>query len=66
MPWQIVKENLGYYNHFFRHIRATHLTTDYGFSAQMLKKFFDWGSSNSADTYSHLDVEDLAKKLAGA
>ncbi len=61
--WQIVKEITGKFNHYFRHSRVTHLITIYGFSAQELKKFFGWASSKMADTYSHLDITDIAKKL---
>ena len=45
-------------------MRATHLTTDYGFSAQELRKFFGWATSTMADNYSHLNVEDIARKMA--
>ena len=62
--WQIVHDNTGYFNHFFRHIRATHLTTDYGFTAQQLRQFFGWASSSMADNYSHLNMEDIARKMS--
>ena len=61
--WQIVSKLTGQFNHFFRHSRVTHLITIYGFNAQELKKFFGWASSKMADSYSHLDITDLARKL---
>lgn len=62
--WQITKNKTGYFNHFFRHLRTTHLVTDYNFSAHELQKFFGWASSKMADAYAHLDVEDIARKMA--
>ena len=62
--WQIIKDNTGLFNHLFRHMRATHLTTDYGFSAQELKQFFGWASTTQADVYSHLSQIDIARKMA--
>jgi len=62
--WQIIDKHTGYFNHFFRHMRTTHLTVDYGFTAQELKKFFGWASSKMADSYSHLQVIDIAKKMS--
>ena len=61
--WQITNEEMGLYNHFFRHMRTTHLTSDYGFSGQELKHFFAWASSKTADSYTHLNLDDIARKM---
>lgn len=60
--YQILSE-VGMFNHYLRHIRLTHMVTDYDFTAAELKKFVNWSSSTSADSYVHLDVKDLIAKM---
>jgi len=62
--WKLIKRHTGHYNHFWRHLRATHLTTDYGLTGQELRHFFGWASSKMADNYSHLNVTDIARKMS--
>lgn len=44
--------------HFFRALRATHLSR-LGYSAQQLKHFFGWSSITPSDFYVGLNTEDL-------
>ncbi|MBW2969148.1 tyrosine-type recombinase/integrase [Candidatus Woesearchaeota archaeon] len=61
--YQIVQENTKMYPHFFRHLRNTHLVTEYNLNSQELKQYNGWKDSRPADTYTHLNYIDLAKKL---
>jgi len=58
-----IMNSIGLYNHYLRHLRLTHLATDYGFSGQELKHFVNWSSSNTADNYVHLNVDNLINKM---
>ena len=51
------------FNHYLRHLRLTHLVTDYNFSSMELKQFVNWGNSKSADSYIHLNVDNLINKM---
>lgn len=61
--WQILFDKTGFYNHYMRHIRTSHLITDYNFTAQELRVFFGWASSQMADAYSHLEMGHIARKM---
>jgi len=50
-------------NHYLRHCRATHLVTIYGFDSMRLVKYMGWTDARPADTYVHLNVDDLADKM---
>lgn len=60
-----IAENAGFYLHYLRHLRATHLAVHDGFNTEELKKFFGWTDANTATNYVHLDVRDLANKMRG-
>jgi len=49
--------------HLMRHLRLTHLTTDYGFSAGELKNLTGWSNTSPADSYIHLNWMDIARKM---
>lgn len=49
--------------HYLRHMRNTHLVVDYGFNAQELKQYNNWGTSSSADSYVHLNIDNLVTKF---
>lgn len=60
--WRIVRKHFPeerLFPHYFRHLRATHLATVFGFDQQRLVKYFGWTSSMSADYYVKLRVQDL-------
>ena len=58
-----ILDSISIFAHWLRHIRLTHLSTDYGFSSQALKQFVNWSNSGTADKYVHLNVDDLIKKM---
>lgn len=58
-----ILETVDLYPHYLRHLRATHLVTDYNYDTEHLKKFFGWASSETASNYVHLNVEDLITKM---
>lgn len=64
--WTLSKQYFGnqYYNHFFRHCKATRLKLDNNFDSEELRQFFGWKDSRMASTYAHLSWENLADKLA--
>jgi len=51
------------YNHFWRHLRATHMMNDYGFTSLHLKQYFGWASAKMAEKYSHLDTNTLLESM---
>ena len=51
--------------HYFRHLRATHLVTEYKFTDSELVKFFGWKDSRMAEFYIHLRSDDIARKMIG-
>lgn len=60
---QIINETTGFNLHFIRHIRATHLITDYDFNEQMLVKFMGWVDARSAKAYIELRSSDIAREF---
>jgi len=61
--WKIVNKQLGLWPHYFRHLRNTHLTREYGLSGHELKNFNGWASAMMADNYVHLNWRDIASKM---
>lgn len=62
--WQLIKKHTGLFPHFLRHLRLTHLRTEYHFSEIDLKNFAGWKNIEPTAYYVHLDATDLAKKMA--
>jgi len=56
--YRILMEHFGFNPHFFRALRATHLSR-LGYSAHQLKNFFGWSSISPSDYYVGLNTEDL-------
>ena len=49
--------------HFLRHLRLTHLTTEFNFNEQELRIFAGWSDSRPAKNYIEMRWSDLLKKL---
>jgi len=60
--WKIMNKH-GFFNHYWRHCRNTHLVTQRNFTDQDLVKFHGWADSKPATIYTHLRWKDLAKKM---
>jgi len=56
--YRILMKEFGFNPHFFRALRATHLS-QLGYSAHQLKHFFGWSSISPSDYYVGLNTEDL-------
>lgn len=56
--YRILTKHFGFNPHFFRALRATHLS-QLGYSAHQLKHFFGWSSISPSDFYVGLNTEDL-------
>lgn len=56
--YRILIKAFGFNPHFFRALRATHLSR-FGLSAHQLKKFFGWSSIAPSDFYVGLNTEDI-------
>jgi hypothetical protein len=51
-----------YFNpHWFRHVRATHLITSYGFSESQLRNMMGWSDSRPAGIYVSMDWRDTLR-----
>lgn len=61
--WRIVYKCLGAFPHYLRHLRATHLVTEYGFHGEELQHYLGWSDTRPASIYIHLNWMDLAKKM---
>lgn len=49
------------FNHFWRHCRATDVSSYYGFSQIATKLFFKWSSTQQAERYTHITEDELLK-----
>jgi integrase len=58
-----ILEGLRLYPHWLRHIRLTHLVTDYGCDTEYLKQFTGWGTERTAKEYVNLDIKDLVRRM---
>lgn len=66
--WNLVKNhlkipNLTFYPHLLRHIRLTHLNTEYGYDEGALRTAAGWTDGRPASIYTHLGWKDNAKRL---
>lgn len=61
--YRIVREKTYLFPHYFRHLRLTHLVTEYNFSERDLTFFTGWADGRQATVYTHLDLRDIARKL---
>lgn len=61
--WQIIKKELGLFNHYLIHQRCTYLATEKNFSEMDLKQFRGWSTTQMASTYTHLKYTDVANKM---
>jgi len=61
--WQIIREKTGLFPHFFRHIRLTHLTVNYGFTETELMQFVSWKNTAPAAFYVHLSTKNIIEKM---
>jgi len=52
------------FNHYFRHLRLSHLAQDYGFQSLDLQQFVNWANAIMAGKYVHLNWQTLAKKMS--
>jgi len=58
-----ILSQVGLWGHFMRHLRLTNLAVEYGLNAQELKHFVNWATSITADSYVHLNLNDLIDKM---
>ena len=58
--WRRLKKSTGINPHGFRKLRATHLVTQFNFTAHQLKQFFDWSTVAPSDFYVKLSLQDIA------
>ena len=63
MAHRIIKKHTGFFPHYFRHLRASHLVTDYDFKEGQLKEFFKTKDPKWADWYVHLSITDVMNKM---
>ena len=49
--------------HYFRHLRCSHLTTQYGFSSADLRQYTGWTDDKPAAQYVHLNWREVARKM---
>jgi integrase len=61
--WKQVNKYTGMFPHFNRHLRLTHLVTEYGFNTQDLTLFTGWTNNAPANIYVHLNWMEIAKKM---
>jgi len=53
-----------YFNpHWFRHIRATHLTVEYNLPVHLLRKYMGWTDDRPSKHYQELRWDDILDKL---
>ncbi len=51
------------FNHYWRHLRLTHLAEDYGFQDLDLQQYVGWANTLMASKYTHLNWQALAMKM---
>lgn len=61
-----ILEKVGLFNHWLRHIRLTHLVTDYGFNGIQLQHFTGWADTNPSKHYVHLNIQNLIRVMSEA
>lgn len=60
---RLIYKQTGLFPHYFRHLRNTHLITNYGFNSWQLRQFNKWASPNTAEHYVHLTSADVVDKM---
>ena len=60
---RLVHKWFGFNTHFMRHVRITHLFSEFGFSEQEVKQFVGWKDTRPASTYIDLNWQQTADKL---
>lgn len=58
-----VHKHTGFYPHYLRHARTTHLAEYADFDPADLQKFIGWANLNMAGRYTHLSMKKLRHKL---
>lgn len=61
--WKKCLKYLGMNPHWLRHLRLTHLVTDYNFNEHELKMFAGWTDTRPAAAYIEMRWMDILKKL---
>lgn len=51
------------FNHYFRHLRISHLAQLYGMNDTELRNYVGWSSSAMAAKYAHLGINEMAKRM---
>jgi len=51
------------FNHYFRHLRLSHLAKYYGFNDTKLRNFIGWADNKMAGKYAHLGEEEMIDAL---
>ena len=51
------------FNHYWRHLRLSHLAGNYGFTDMQLQQYVGWANTNMAGKYVHLDWRSLGKVM---
>lgn len=59
----LIKKETGYFPHYLRHLRASHLVLNYGFGQHDLMEYFRWEGVNMPNKYVHLRPVDLINKM---
>jgi integrase len=60
--YQLISK-LGIFPHLLRHIRLTHLATDYGLTGPELQQMAGWTDIRPTSFYVHLNAKHIAKKM---
>ncbi len=61
--WRLIKKYTGVNPHYIRHLRLTHLVTEFNFNEQELKIFAGWSDTRMSSFYIEMRWSDLLKKL---
>jgi hypothetical protein len=62
--WRISNKFGGKFNHYWRHLRLTHLVEHYGFTDLELQQYIGWSNAMMASKYTHLNWTAIAKKMS--
>lgn len=58
-----ILSSVGLFNHWMRHVRASHLCTDYNLNSHELRQFFGWTDDRPGSVYVHLSTKNLEDKM---
>ena len=61
--YKIIRKHIGINPHFIRHIRLTHLITEFDFNEEELRIFAGWTDTRPARNYIEMRWTDLLRKL---